>query len=129
MLSRQIEPHPKVLPVILLLLFLVEDILQAHLEVLIPQEEQCQGQLLLVHLTIDLLVLIQVHDSPLQEEVQAQHSLALVQLDLVLQVLALLVGVAQELEQAHQEAQVGPQEALAQEDPEEGGINSPFFLG
>jgi len=26
------------------------------------------------------------------------------------------------------EVQVGPQEAQAQEDPEEGGINSPFFL-
>ena len=71
---------------------------------------------------------IQVHESPLQEEVKAHHSQAVVQQDLVLQVLALLVVVAQELEQAHQEAQVGPQGALAQEDPEEGGINSPLFF-
>jgi hypothetical protein len=43
--------------------------------------------------------------------------------------LALQAGQVLELVIALQvEVQVGPQEALVQEDPEEGGINSPFFL-
>ena len=48
---------------------------------------------------------------------------------LILPVTAPQAGQVLELVIALQvEVQVGPQEAQAQEDPEEGGINSPFFL-
>lgn len=46
-----------------------------------------------------------------------------------LPVLALQADQALEVALVHQvEVQVDPQVAQAQEDPEEGGINSPFFL-
>ncbi len=48
---------------------------------------------------------------------------------LILPVIAPQAGQVLELVTALQvEVQVDPQEAQAQEDPEEGGINSPFFL-
>jgi hypothetical protein len=49
---------------------------------------------------------------------------------LILPVIAPQAGQVLELVTALQvEVQVDPQEAQAQEDPEEGGINSPFFFG
>jgi len=85
------------------------------------------------HHTTDHLEQIQARDLLLLlEEVNPQatileiHQVGLLQ---ILPVLALQADQVLEQVTAHQvEVQVGPQVALAQEDPEEGGINSPFFL-
>ncbi len=93
-------------------------------DIILPQAEALTAQILIalaVHLTLDHLEQIPVLDPHLlMEEVSLldtileirQVGLLLILPDLALQV----------------EVQVGPQVALTQEDPEVGGINSPFFL-
>jgi hypothetical protein len=107
-----------------------EDIILPQAEVLTAQIRI--GQLAVLH-TIDHLEQIQVLDPPpLLEEVSqmvtAQEAL-LVGQTTTRQTTVLRADLVLELAIAHQvEVQVDPQVARAQEDPEEGGINSPFFL-
>ena len=89
---------------------------------------------LAVHLTIDHPEQIRAPDPPLlMEEVSLMGTiLEIHKVDplLILPVIAPQADQVLELVLALQvEVQVGPQVAQAQEDPEEGGINSPFFFG
>ena len=107
-----------------------EDIILLQAEALTTQNLIAQ---LAVHLTIDHQEQIQVLDPPLlMEEVSLLDTLLEIhQVDpiLILPALVLQADQAQVKALAHQvEVQVDPQVAQAQEDPEEGGINSPFFL-
>ena len=88
---------------------------------------------LAVHLTIDHPEQIRAPDPPLlMEEVSLMGTiLEIHKVDplLILPIIAPQADQVLELVLALQvEVQVGPQVAQAQEDPEEGGINSPFFL-
>ena len=88
---------------------------------------------LAVHLTIDHQEQIQVLDPPLlMEEVSLLDTiLEIRQVDPILILPALVLQADQALVKAIAhlvEVQADPQVAQAQEDPEEGGINSPFFL-
>ena len=110
---------------------LVEDIIILQVEALTTQIRIGQ---LAVRLTIDQPEQTRVLDPPprLEEVSQMGTAQVVLQVGLPLPILpALALQADQVLEQvtARQvEVQVGPQVALAQEDPEEGGINSPFFL-
>ena len=89
--------------------------------------------LLAVHLTIDHQEQIQVLDPPLlMEEVSLLDTIMEIrQVDPILILPALVLQAVQALVKALAhlvEVQADPQVAQAQEDPEEGGINSPFFL-
>jgi hypothetical protein len=105
-------------------------------DIILPQAEALTAQILIalaVHLTLDHLEQIPVLDPHLlMEEVSLLDTILEIRqvgLLLILPDLALQVDQVLELVTALQvEVQVGPQVALAQEDPEEGGINSPFFL-
>lgn len=105
-------------------------------DIILPQAEALTAQILIalaVHLTLDHLEQIPVLDPHLlTEEVSLLDTILEIRqvgLLLILPDLALQVDQVLELVTVLQvEVQVGPQVALAQEDPEEGGINSPFFL-
>ncbi len=105
-------------------------------DIILPQAEALTAQILIalaVHLTPDHLEQIPVLDPHLlTEEVSLLDTILEIRqvgLLLILPDLALQVDQVLELVTALQvEVQVGPQVALAQEDPEVGGINSPFFL-
>jgi len=107
-------------------------------DIILPQAEALTTQTLIaqlaVHLTIDHQEQIQVLDPPLlMEEVSLLDTIMEIrQVDPLLILPALVLQADQALVKALAhlvEVQVDPQVALAQEDPEEGGINSPFFFG
>jgi hypothetical protein len=107
-----------------------EDIILLQAEALSTQNLIAQ---LAVHLTIDHQEQIQVLDPPLlMEEVSLLDTIMEIrQVDPLLILPALVLQADQALVKALAhlvEVQVDPQVAQAQEDPEEGGINSPFFL-
>ena len=108
----------------------VEDTIILQAEALTTQIRIVQ---LAVHLTIDHPEQIRAPDPPLlMEEVSLMGTtLEIHKVDplLILPVIAPQADQVLELVIALQvEVQVDPQVAQAQEDPEEGGINSPFFL-
>lgn len=109
---------------------LAEDIILLQAEAFTTQHLIAQ---LAVHLTIDHQEQMQVLDPPLlTEEVSLLDTiLEIRQVDPILILPALVLQADQALVKAIAhlvEVQADPQVAQAQEDPEEGGINSPFFL-
>lgn len=108
-----------------------EDIILLQAEALTTQHLMAQ---LAVHLTIDHQEQIQVLDPPLlTEEVSLLDTiLEIRQVDPILILPAIVLQADQALVKAIAhlvEVQADPQVAQTQEDPEEGGINSPFFFG